>query len=87
MEKGKYHDQLVFLERLFEGLQDRLAESPRPGASDHAKAMARCLSHIRREHKALETIPSADWDERFRRLEVRLADCFGEVAEGPGTVP
>jgi hypothetical protein len=38
--------------------------------------MAKCLAVIRRENKALDTIPSADWQERYRGLEDRLADCL-----------
>ena len=77
VDKAKYLAHLTFLERIFQGLQDRLASSSKEGIGDRIEVVKESLSVIRREIKALDTIPVADWDERCRRMEVRLADCFG----------
>lgn len=76
MDKGQYLGHLSFIEKVFEGLQWRLADSPKEGAKERAESLKGCLSVIRLESKALDTIPSADWQERCRRMEDKLAECL-----------
>ena len=77
VDKAKYLGHLTFLEKIFEGLQARLAASAKEGSGSKVEAIDACLAVIRREIKSMDTIPVADWQERCRRMEERLADCFG----------